>query len=268
MKINWFIICLTLSLTTNLTAQNLVTFIPPDPNKGGAIPANAKIDTIYTLIDAGKNYRKIQLVQNAITVTEGYLIGNNKTGKWFNYAPNGILINVVEYENNIKSGLYLEFDNSGAVAVQENYLNGKLNGEQKKYGVGPGGRMVKSIYNFKEGVFDGTCTEYAETGMMRSQMQYKAGKKDGTAKWYFSNGKLAMYQTYQNDMLNGPQEVYSQDGKLMSEGDYLNNLKSGVWTEYHENGIVKSKGNYDKDVKAGTWNYYDNTGKQINTENF
>ncbi len=267
-KINIYLLLFIACISSNAIAQNLVTFIPPDPNKAKTPGQQLKIDTILTTIDVAKNYRRIVIVQNDVTVQDGYLIGNNKTGKWYNYSPTGTLINLAEYDNGIKSGLYLEFDNFGALVVQETYLNGKLDGEQKKYAAGPNSRILRSSSSYKNGLYHGTCTEFTETGTMRSQVQYKEGKKDGTTKWYYTNGKLAMFQTYQNDMLNGPQELYNQQGILTGEGDYLKNQKSGIWTEYFDSGKMKSKGSYLADKKTGVWNYYDETGSITKTETF
>lgn len=267
-KINIYLLLLFTCLLKTGFTQNLVTFIPPDPNKGKNAAQHLKIDTIYTVLDAAKNYRRMVIIQNEVTIQEGYLIGKLKTGKWLNYTATGTLINLAEYDNGVKSGIYMEFDNGGALILQESYLNNKLDGEQKKYGVGPGGRVLRSNYSFKNGSYHGTCTDYTESGTMRSQMQYNEGKKDGTTKWYYTNGKLAMFQTYQNDLLNGPQELYNQQGVLTGDGDYLKNLKSGVWTEYYDNGKMKAKGNYTDDVKSGLWNYYDESGALTKTETF
>jgi len=267
-KFNNLLLLIFVMVSSNIIAQNLVTFIPPDPNKGKVPGQQVKIDTIITAIDASKNYSRIVIIQNDVTIQDGYLIGNNKTGKWYNYSPTGALISLAEYDNGIKSGVYLEFDNFGALLVQENYLNGKMEGEQKKYAAGPNSRILRSNFAYKNGVFHGTCTEFTETGTMRSQVQYKEGKKDGTTKWYYTNGKLAMFQTYQNNMLNGPQELYNQQGILTGEGDYLKNQKSGIWTEYYDNGKMKSKGSYQSDKQSGIWNYYNESGAVTKTETF
>ena len=37
--------------------------------------------------------------KNGITQMDGFLIGDKRTGKWFNYYPNGVLLSVAEYEN-------------------------------------------------------------------------------------------------------------------------------------------------------------------------
>lgn len=245
-----------------LQAQNLVTYIPTEKTK----PVES--DTVITVVDAAKGLKHLVVTENGITQMDGFLIGDKRTGKWFNYYPNGVLLSVAEYENGMKSGLYIECEKSGAVLVQEYYRNDQLNGEQKKYVTSKGVRIVKSIYNYSNGVYNGLCTDFTDMGTLQSQVQYANGKKNGTTKWYFSSGSLAMEQTYSNDMLNGEQKIYDQQGNLISTGTFSNNLKAGQWTEFYAGGKMKSQGTYSNDAKAGTWKYYDESGTLTKTENF
>ena len=266
-KLHLLFICMLL-ITGRVVAQNQVTFIPPNPEKAPPPPPPAKMDTIVTMIDVSKNYRRVVILQNDITIQDGYYIGNTKTGKWYLYAPTGLIINIAEYENGVKNGVYLEFDKGGALVLQESYNMGKLDGEQKKYGFAQNTRVLKSSLSYKNGVYDGLNTEFTETGLVRNQTQYKEGKKHGTSRWYYNNGKMAMLQTYSNDMLNGPQKIYNQQGNVTSEGDNQNNQKSGVWTEYYDNGKIKSQGAYTADKQTGTWKYFDENGTLTRTETF
>ncbi len=258
----YFFIILILFSTHYLSAQNLVTHIPPEKTK------TSKIDTLITTLDATTNYKHIIILENDITIQDGYLIANKKTGKWFTYSSNGILLSFSEYENGMKNGIYLECDKNGAVVVQELYKNDRLEGEQKKYVSVKNVRILKGSYAYKNGVYHGTCTEYNEMGLPQSQAQYTLGKRDGFAKWYFSSGKLAMEQTYINDILTGPQKIFGQTGNLLSEGNFNNNLKTGLWTEYYDNGKMKSQGSFAKDAKTGAWKYYDESGNLNKTESF
>ncbi|MBK7441550.1 MAG: hypothetical protein IPI65_08490 [Bacteroidetes bacterium] len=54
---------LLLIISGALFAQNPVTFIPPDPAKGGPAAAPVKTDTIITVLDAAKNYRRVVVLQ-------------------------------------------------------------------------------------------------------------------------------------------------------------------------------------------------------------
>ncbi len=243
-------------------AQNIVSPVQSELNTETAI------DTVIRVVDAAKAIKHFTVSENGIVQQDGYFTGDKKSGKWFNYYPNGVLLSVSEYENGMKNGIYIECEKSGAVVVQEYFKNDVLEGEQKKYSTSKNVRIVKSIYNFKNGVYDGLCTDFNDMGIRQAEILYAEGKKQGAAKWYFSNGSLAMEQMYASDLLQGPQKVYNLQGVVITEGVYSNNTKSGQWTEYYDNGGIKAQGNYTADVKSGTWKYYDEKGKVIKTENF
>ncbi|MBK7441549.1 MAG: hypothetical protein IPI65_08485 [Bacteroidetes bacterium] len=69
--------------------------------------------------------------KNDIMVQDGLLDWKIKQETWYNYSPTGLLINLAEYDNGVKSGIYMEFDKGGALVAQEAYKNDKLDGEQK-----------------------------------------------------------------------------------------------------------------------------------------
>ncbi|HNA58650.1 MAG TPA: hypothetical protein PLJ43_11030 [Chitinophagales bacterium] len=156
------------------SAQNLVTFAPPEPPKP-AVPVN--IDTVITTIDAAKGYKRITITANNIVVSDGYMIGNKKTGTWSTFQLNGSLLTLAEYDNDVKSGNYLEFDKNGNLLVLEGYKNGKLHGDQKKYTQGKTGRVLKSSYGYADGLYHGDCIEYTVDGLIQSSMHMLMAKK-------------------------------------------------------------------------------------------
>lgn len=248
----------------SIQAQNLVTFMPPDPAK---TPPPADIDTVITIIDAQTDHKRVTLLEHNITVRDGFYMKGKKTGRWTDYSDTGVLLQIADYENDQKSGEYMEFDVNGALVVWEHYRNGQLHGERKYYVQGKNGRVLKSAYNYADGQLDGLCSEYTAEGKLQSQNTYAKGKKNGMSTWYFSNGKMAMMQYYKNDALEGNQKIYNQQGILITDGNYVNNMRQGAWTEYYDSGKLKAKGNYSNDKKSGTWTYYDEAGNLVKTEN-
>lgn len=251
------------SVHTQATAQNLVTFIPPDQSK---MPPPEQMDTIITIIDAATNHRRITILDHNIVVRDGYMIGDKKTGRWTEYTDTGVLLQLADYENDVKSGEYMEFDVNGSLEVIEHYKNGLLDGEQKRFVQGQKGRILKSAYAYKAGMLHGTCSEYTNDGKLQSQSTYVMGKKTGPASWFFSNGKLALTQVYEQDQLNGTQSVFNQQGILVSQGTFKNGMREGTWSEFYDSGKMKATGKYTQDKKTGTWTYYDESGVVTKTE--
>jgi len=245
-----------------LQAQNTVTFIPPEKP---LLPA--KRDTVK-IAEPSSHSDCFQVFENNILVEEWCMKDNKKNGNWSVYYPGGVLLSMANYIDGKKNGLYIECEKDGAILVMEYYKNDKLNGEQRRYASVKNMRILKSVYNFTDGVKDGVCTDYSDSGLMQSQTTYKTNTRHGKATWYFSNGKLAMEQNYQDNLLNGVQKVYNQQGTLMSNGSYTNNLRSGTWTEYYENGKMKSIGEYVNDKQCGEWKFYNTDGTPAPSQKF
>ncbi|HNV99732.1 MAG TPA: hypothetical protein PKL06_10215, partial [Chitinophagales bacterium] len=127
------------SAAQHMQAQNMVTFIPPDKSK---MPPPEQMDTIITVIDAAKNYRRITILDHNIVVRDGYMMGDKKTGRWTEYTDTGVMLQLADYENDVKSGDYMEFDVNGSLEVLEHYKNGLLDGEQKRFVQGQKGSIL------------------------------------------------------------------------------------------------------------------------------
>lgn len=262
MKSNYYLYLVILFFcATAAWSQNQVTFIPPE--KPAAPP---KRDTVVAGEQTG--IQNFKVYENKMLVEEWSIKNGKRSGTWTVYQSNGVLLLMSNYVDGKRDGIYIECDKNGAIVVQQNYKNDQLNGTQRKYVTVAKGRILKSEYNYKDGMLDGICSDYSDNGYMQSQSEYKMGVKSGVARWFFSNGVLAMEQHYEGNVLNGIQKVYNQQGILMSEGSFTNNMKNGMWTEYHENGKIKAQGNYTNDVKCGEWKLFNTAGQPASTEKF
>jgi uncharacterized protein len=223
-------------------------------------------DTTFTTIDPSSGLRSYSTTNNDMSLEQGYLLNGQKQGMVRTFFPNGVLQTAAEYDKGQRNGWFLECEKNGVVLKEEHYTNGKLEGEVRTYFTSKSIRIVKSVYNYKDGVFHGTCSDYNEMGKLSSMATYNMGVKDGVSRWYFTNGLLAMEQHYKNGLLYGEQTVYFADGKMSSNGYYKENKKTGLWKEYHTNGVLKASGEYEEDVKKSGWLYYDESGQLSTNE--
>lgn len=252
-------------LLGSLTFYSVITFAqtPPQQEQPGV---GKQSDTVIQMIDKASGYAYWKIYNGVYVSEEGHMLGGKKTGDWLTYYPNGVLLALIQYENGMKNGIYIECEKSGAVEVQEFYRNDLLDGEQRQYFTSKNVRILKSTREFKNGLLDGVSTEYNDMGVKQSAVTYAEGKKDGTATWYFSTGQLAMEQHYKADSLSGQQTIYNVQGIVVSQGNYVDNKKEGEWLEYNDNATLKSEGRYTDNRKTGEWKYYDGNGKLIKTE--
>jgi len=123
--------------------------------------------------------------------TEGVLNKKMRVGNWKYFYPTGKLMS------------------------EENYKDGKLDGEQLVYY--PEGQVTEfSIY--KNGLLDGVTSKYASNGTLIEEITYKNGKPNGLAKYFELNGNLKETGHYKNGKRIGKWEFY-MDGEIATKDD-------------------------------------------------
>ena len=122
-------------------------------------------------------------------------------------------MNILELDQDEKTGLVYIKDSkkiftgvgktyyeNDKIAYEENYLNGKLNGNSKFYY--ENGNLKADLF-YKNDMLDGTVIEYLEDGKKTSVSNYKNGKLEGEKLSYYKNGSLYIEANYSNDELDG-----------------------------------------------------------------
>ena len=130
--------------------------------------------------------------EKGVLISEGKMQGKKRVGKWLYYHTDG-----------------------KTVMSEENYVDGKLDGE------------YKTFYP------DGSPTE---TGF------YKDGKRDGNYKKYAIKGHLIYDFNYRNGMLNGKAAYYSRKtGDLIKKGQFKDDQRVGTWENYVDGELVSTE---------------------------
>jgi antitoxin component YwqK of YwqJK toxin-antitoxin module len=135
------------------------------------------------------------------------------------FEPNSDVANVTFYEldgkikstgkmkgkNKIDKWIYYHKDGK-TIMIEENYLNGKLNGDYKTFY--PDGKPT-IITQYKNGKLEGKYQRYSVKNKVYEDFTYKNGKRNGYAIFY--------------NRLNGLKQ---------EEGNYKDNIKIGLWKFY------------------------------------
>ena len=139
------------------------------------------------------------------------------------YAPNGRVIATGYYLNQKKDGEWKYYDaNSGQLSLVEENTEGKVNGWSRLYN--PQNGMLAEETQFVEGLPEGQCRKYSDTGV------------------------LIMECIYHNGLLDGPTKTYYPSKALKEEGQYAKGQKSGVWKTYNEDGEVIAEESYGEQI--------------------
>ena len=198
---------------------------------------------------------------------DGILLGKgtfSKTGKillgpWEGYYAGGNLKSKGLYNTTgQRNGTWLWFNHKGEVKAKENYLNGKLDGQQEYYFANGNKSSLESYVN---GQLQGPATIYYYGGSIKSVSMYKANKLDGEQKNYQISGDLASVKNYVAGLQSGTEKEYFTNGKLKSTLQYVNGNAQGAYKQYNEQGMLIVEGNFLKDLTEGEWKYYDEDGK-------
>ncbi len=95
-----------------------------------------------------------------------------------------------------KNGLYKAYDQSGILALLYNFKNGLLNGLCTEYSTSSGRQLPKQKENWKDGVLNGMAEYYNGAGLVYRKGEWKDGKKSGS--WMILDGTemSAVSQTF------------------------------------------------------------------------
>ncbi len=148
--------------------------------------------------------------QNGSIEQEGnYNNQGNTDGAWKWYYDTGIVLREESFRNGLSDGLTSEFDESGKLIIQGEYIDGQEEGFWKY-----------------------------EYGDVREEGTYRGGKRNGEWKSFYDNGGLSYIGSYIDDNPNGLHIWFWPDGKKRDQGEFIMGMKTGDWIQYNQDGTV------------------------------
>ena len=150
-----------------------------------------------------------------------------------NYSAFAENINVNPKKSQEYSSLYTEAMNSAystvdTVSVSNNFattienaspFTGKLIEYNKN-------SEIKSVKNFKNGLYDGKVYYYYDNGNLSKISEYSQGVQTGEEIEFYSDGISKSIKNYKNGLLNGLSYEFDLIGVLTSVTNYTNNKKT------------------------------------------
>ncbi len=140
---------------------------------------------------------------------------NSDVAKVKYYSTYGLLLEEGQMKGKKRIGKWIGYDRKTKLKItEENYVNGKLEGE------------VKSFYT---------------DGKLLKTETYKAGKKSGAVTMYAPNGKVVSKSSFLNDRKDGSFIKYDKKGKKKLEGKYKMGKPQGIWKYYKNGKLIRTK---------------------------
>lgn len=170
-----------------------------------------------------------------------------KQGKWVLYGkhkPNQCYapIQIAEtgrYQENRKTGEWLEYFCNGNPKAKVNFINGRQDGLAVLYFENG---KVKEEGNWKNNRWVGAYKLYYENGQMQHDFNYSiAGKREGLSNYYHSNGQLAVQGVFKDGKESGLFKEWTDTGKLKAEKSYEGGTVNLASIKWYENAETPSK---------------------------
>jgi antitoxin component YwqK of YwqJK toxin-antitoxin module len=145
--------------------------------------------------------------------------------------------------------------------VVENYINGKLDGDNIIYY--PNGK-INDFSKYVKGKKEGRYYGCYDNGTLRHESFYKNGQSEGKSLSYYKNKQVKEIGNYKKGERDSIWNEYYENGKLKGTANYSNGKDNGPFVDYYENGNVKLRGSFQNGLKDGDWTwYYSNGGIQV-----
>ena len=207
----------------------------------GTVVARGAVDSIRNRIRIWSEFHNTGEFKGKGIYKEG-----NRTGDWEFYYASGKLEQKGKYDKKGRmQGSWKWYYESGKLWREENYVNGKRDGQLTDYT--ENGKIILQgnfIENRKEGVWDYETADYKEIG------NYTNDEPDSLWKSYYMPGKLKRFEgKFQTGDPVGIHAVYYPNGNKMYIGNYIGGMKDGDWKFYDEEGYNFLTITYKNDIE-------------------
>lgn len=219
---------------------------------------------IYREFDTSGVVTGSKIFHNGILTAEGIILDDgSRQGHWKEFFPDSSLRSEGEYKDGKPVGEWKYFYQNGKLEQAGRYTSGgKLTGVWKWF-YETGNLMREEEY--RNGVLDGTHTEYDEDGKVIEQGDYVNGLEDGP--WLSNIGDFMERGAYRDGLKNGPWKGWNltitngkTDSILSYTGNFIDDNPDGKYVHYQDNGNIGDEGNYIMGKKEGDWYKYNSDG--------
>ncbi|MFN0031334.1 MAG: toxin-antitoxin system YwqK family antitoxin [Flavobacteriales bacterium] len=163
-----------------------------------------------------------------------------KEGKWTYYFTNGKTEQQGEYRLDAATGHWEWFFADGRQHRDEYYRKGREDGHAIEYD--STGMVINEgdyIDGNKNGVWKLTVNDHTEEG------EYLDGERQGEWVWKYADGQKAFVGEYQAGIPVGKHKYYYANGMLKMKGEYQGGELQGKWEYYLDTGAIELVVDYE-----------------------
>lgn len=207
----------------------------------GTVIAKGKVDSVRNRIGIWSEYHHTGEFKG-----KGLYKDGKRTGEWEFFYASGILEQKGRYDKKGRTqGVWKWFYESGALMREENYVNGKREGQLTDYD--ENGKIILQgtfFDNEMEGRWIYETPEYKEIG------NYAGGERDSIWKSFYMPSKIKRYDgRFSGGLETGQHTMYYDTGKKMYTGNFVAGMRDGDWKFYDEVGVNYLTITYKNDIE-------------------
>lgn len=199
-------------------------------------------------------FSKGNLVAQGIVTNEGL-----RQDRWKEYYPDGRTKSEGFYQKGKRSGEWMFYYPSGTLEQKGSY-NTKGLAEGQWIWYYQNGKILRSE-NYRDGLRDGTMTEYSVDGQVIATGDFIQDKEEGF--WIIQNGRLREEGDFSEGMLQGNWKHFNEQNKLVFEGSFVEDNPNGIHRWYYNDGTKREEGEYLMGRRNRTWKKWNEDGSMI-----
>lgn len=184
---------------------------------------------------------------------EGSYNNNRKSGLWIEYYKDGFVKSKINFIDGRPDGKYIIFYNNGIVKEEGIWKKNQNSGKRITYYESG---KVKSIFdNSKIGIEGIKQTEYFENGNIKLELWL-----DTLEIRYYKNGNRKSLSRYKERKTDGEQITCFETEEIATIVNYKSGIRHGKFALYHRNGKMAYTGEYKEEKMFGQRVCYDEKG--------
>ncbi len=149
---------------------------------------NGKLKSIAHFLNGPLKVKTTLFHDNGVRAAEGIFVDQIKDSTWNYYNEKGILIKTEAYNKGVKSGKWCTYSSKTGILLEEiNYFNDLFHGEYKEYYVNGD---IQTIMHYINGKRNGVVESYYGDNILSIKGVYHNNYQTGKWSYYDSNGKL------------------------------------------------------------------------------
>lgn len=207
------------------------------------------------LIGVNSRFTNLRGLNKSVTIVEKWRSGMPKGIKYneygnkehvitISYHENGNMSNRVEYENGVKSGNEITFNQNSSTKKIKNFVNGELIAEYSYEDFDS--HLKRDMQKLFEDSDNENQSENYKLIEQISNLISPCCPQNYVLTKYHENGNIKSKEMYINGKLNGRTFFYFPDGNIKEQGNKFDFEKSGKWEYFNEIGELIKIEIYDE----------------------